>query len=189
MRVIMLGPPGAGKGTQSELIASRYDVPHISSGEIFREEVARKSPLGDTLRGYLEAGDLVPDDLVLSLIMDRVADAAENRGGYVLDGFPRTVPQAEAAAGAAREAKASAQAVLYLDAPVEVLVDRLADRGEGRADDAQEVVRHRLEVYAGRTKPLLDYYSGRGLLTQIDAEPVVDTVSQQIFQALDQLDG
>ena len=189
MRVIMLGPPGAGKGTQSELIASRYGVPHISSGEIFREEVARETPVGNTLRGYLEAGDLVPDELVLSMIMDRVVDAAENRGGYVLDGFPRTVPQAEAAAGAAREAKASAQAVLYLDAPAEILVGRLAGRGEGRADDAQEVIRHRLEVYAGRTKPLLDYYSGRGLLTPVDAEPVVGTVSQQIFAVLDRLDG
>jgi adenylate kinase len=187
MRVIMLGPPGAGKGTQSQRIASRYGVPHISSGDIFREEVARETDVGKTLRGYLEAGDLVPDDLVLSLIMDRVVDAADNQGGYVLDGFPRTVPQAEAAAGTAREAKASAQAVLFLDVPRDVLLSRLAGRDEDRDDDAAEVVRHRLEVYAGQTQPLLDYYTGRGILAHIDAAPPVDEVSREIFKALDRL--
>jgi adenylate kinase len=187
MRVIMLGPPGAGKGTQGELIAGRYGVPHISSGEIFRDEVARQTPVGNTLRGYLEAGDLVPDDLVLSLIMDRVVDAAETRGGYVLDGFPRTVPQAKAAAWAAKEAKASAQMVLFLDAPVDVLVPRLAGRGDNRADDSLDVVRHRLEVYATRTQPLLDYYAGRGILTEVDAAPPVDEVTQEIFQVLSRI--
>src|SRR6202034_474538 len=128
MRVIMLAPPGAGKGTQGERIASRYGVPHISSGELFREEVARQTELGKTLRGYLDAGDLVPDDLVLSLIMERVL-AAQASGGYVLDGFPRTLPQAQAAAEIARKANVSAQAVLYLEVPAEVLSERLAGRG------------------------------------------------------------
>ena len=187
MRVIMLGPPGAGKGTQSQRIASRYGVPHISSGDIFREEVSRETDVGKTLRGYLEAGDLVPDDLVLSLIMDRVVDAPENQGGYVLDGFPRTVPQAKAAAGTAREAKASAQAVLFLNVPRDVLLSRLAGRDEDRDDDAAEVVRHRLEVYAGQTEPLLEYYTGRGILAHIDAAPPVDEVSRAIFEALDRL--
>lgn len=185
MRVIMLAPPGAGKGTQGERIASRYGVPHISSGEIFRAEAARETPLGQRLRGYLDAGDLVPDDLVLSLVMDRVVTAAKTSGGYVLDGFPRTLPQAEAAAGIARETLASAQAVLYLDAPAEVLIDRLAGRGEDRADDSAAVARHRLDVYAEYTKPLLDYYQARGLVIEIDAAPPVDAVSQQIFTALD----
>jgi adenylate kinase len=187
MRVIMLGPPGAGKGTQSERIAARYGVPHISSGEIFREEVTRQTEVGKTLAGYLKAGDLVPDDLVLSLIMDRVVDAAENQGGYVLDGFPRTLPQAKAAAGTAREAKAGAQAVLFLDVPREVLLHRLADRDENRTDDAAGVVRHRLEVYASQTEPLLEYYTGRGILAHIDAAPPVDEVSREIFEALDRL--
>ena len=143
MRVIMLGPPGSGKGTQGERIASRYGVPHISSGELFRDEVGRQTETGKTLRRYLDAGDLVPDDLVLSLIMDRVI-AAHEEGGWVLDGFPRTVPQAEAAAKAAAEMGISAQAVVYLEVPPEVLAERLADRGEGRADDAAQVARHRL---------------------------------------------
>ena len=186
MRVIMLGPPGAGKGTQGDRIASRYGVPHISSGELFRDEVARQTETGKTLQRYLDAGDLVPDDLVLSLIMDRVI-AAEADGGYVLDGFPRTLPQAEAAAKVAREANMSAQAVLYLEVPPEVLAARLADRGEGRADDSARVARHRLEVFTEHTRPLLDYYTRRGIIVRIDASPPVDEVSEAIFAALDRI--
>lgn len=185
MRVIMLAPPGAGKGTQGERIASRYGVPHISSGDIFREETARQTRLGERLRGYLEAGDLVPDDLVVSLIRDRVVAAAETSGGYVLDGFPRTLPQAEAAAEMGRETNTTAQAVLHLDAPAEILAARMAGRGENRADDAEDIARHRLEVYAEYTKPLLDYYRGRGIVIEIDASPSIDAVSEQIFAALD----
>ena len=185
MRVIMLAPPGAGKGTQGERIASRYGVPHISSGDLFREEAARQTPIGERLRRYLEAGDLVPDDLVLSLIRDRIVAAAETSGGYVLDGFPRTLAQAEAAAEIGRETNMTAQAVLHLDAPAEVLTARVAGRGEHRADDTADIARHRLEVYAEYTKPLLDYYRGRGIVIEIDASPSVDAVSQQIFEALD----
>ena len=188
MRVIMLGPPGSGKGTQGERIASRYGVPHISSGELFRDEVARQTETGKTLQRYLDAGDLVPDDLVLSLIMDRVI-AAHADGGWVLDGFPRTLPQAEAAAKAAAEAGISAQAVVYLEVPPEVLAERLADRGEGRVDDSAQVARHRLEVYTEHTQPLLDYYTQRGIIVRIDASPPVDQVSEAIFAALDRMDG
>jgi adenylate kinase len=186
MRVIMLGPPGAGKGTQGERIASRYDVPHISSGELFRDEVARQTEAGQTLRRYLDAGDLVPDDLVLSLVMDRVI-AAEADGGWVLDGFPRTLPQAEAAAEVARDAGMSAQAVVYLEVPPEVLSARLAGRGEGRADDSAQVARHRLEVFTAHTRPLLDYYTERGIIVRIDASPSADEVSEAIFAALDRI--
>ena len=189
MRVIMLAPPGAGKGTQGERIAGRYGVPHISSGDLFRDEVARQTPLGNTLRGYLEAGDLVPDDLVLSLVMDRVVKAAQDDGGFVLDGFPRTLPQAEAAAKIARDTKTSAQAVLYLHAPADVLIGRVTGRGENRADDSEAVARHRLEVYTKHTKPLLDYYTSRGLVVSVDASPPIDEVSEQIFTALDRIAG
>jgi adenylate kinase len=188
MRVIMLGPPGSGKGTQGERIASRYGVPHISSGELFRDEVARQTETGKTLQRYLDAGDLVPDDLVISLIMDRVI-AAQAEGGWVLDGFPRTVPQAEAAAKAAAGMGISAQAVVYLEVPPEVLAGRLADRGEGRADDSAQVARHRLDVFTEHTRPLLDYYTKRGILVRIDASPPVDAVSEAIFAVLDRIDG
>jgi adenylate kinase len=187
MRVIMLAPPGAGKGTQGERIASRYGIPHISSGELFRAEVASDSDLGRRLRGYLEAGDLVPDDLVLSLVTDRVVAAARTSGGYVLDGFPRTLPQAEEAARIARETNTTVQAVIYLYAPAEVLAARLRGRGESRADDSDAVARHRLAVYTEHTKPLLDYYADRGLVISVDATPPVDVVSDVIFTALDKV--
>jgi adenylate kinase len=187
MRVIMLAPPGAGKGTQGERIAARYGVPHISSGEILREEVARQTPLGKQLGAYLNRGDLVPDDLVLTLIRDQVVAAAEKTGGYVLDGFPRTLEQAEAAADIAREVNISAQAVVYLDAPEDVLIGRLVGRAEDRADDSEQVARHRLQVYAEHTRPLVDYYAARGILVKIDATPPVDTVSEDIFAVLDRI--
>jgi adenylate kinase len=187
MRVIMLAPPGAGKGTQSERIAARYGVPHISSGDIFREEVARQTPVGQRLRGYLDSGDLVPDDLVLSLIMDRVVAATEQSGGYVLDGFPRTLAQAKTAAEMVRETPARAQAVIYLDAPEDVLLARITGRGENRADDSEKVARHRFEVYAENTKPLVDYYTGRGIVIKVDAAPAIEVVSQEIFEALDRI--
>jgi adenylate kinase len=183
----MLAPPGAGKGTQGERIAARYHVPHIASGDIFRDEVTRHTELGERLRGYLDAGDLVPDDLVLSVILDRVLAASRDDGGFVLDGFPRTLTQAQASAEIARDTGASAQAVVYLDAPADVLIERLAGRGENRADDAATVQRHRLEVYAQHTKPLIDYYTDRGILIKIDATPPVDVVSERIFAALDKL--
>jgi adenylate kinase len=185
MRVILLAPPGAGKGTQGDRIASRYDVPHISSGDLFRQEVASGSKLGNQLRGYVEAGDLVPDNLVVQLIADRVIEAAAESGGYVLDGFPRTLPQAEAAAEIATKTNATAQAALHLDAPREVLIKRLAGRGQNRADDSEDVVRHRLEVYDKNTKPLIDYYGRRGIVIEIDAALSMDEVSKEIFRALD----
>jgi adenylate kinase len=185
MRVVLLAPPGAGKGTQGERIASRYDVPHISSGDLFRQEVASGSELGNQLRRYVESGNLVPDNLVVQLIADRVIEAAAESGGYVLDGFPRTLPQAEAAAEIAMKTNSTAQAALHLDAPREVLIKRLAGRGQNRADDSEEVVRHRLEVYDKSTKPLIDYYASRGILMHVDASLSMDEVSKEIFRTLD----
>jgi adenylate kinase len=187
VRVIMLGPPGAGKGTQGELIAGRYHVPHLSTGEMFRAEAGRDTPLGNTLRGYLASGDLVPDDLVLGLVMDGVIAAARASGGYVLDGFPRTLPQAQAATERARSAGIRVQAVVYLDAPPDVLIQRVVTRGEDRPDDSAAVARHRLKVYAEQTKPLLDLFDGRGIVIRVDATPAVEEVSEQVFRALDRI--
>jgi adenylate kinase len=121
--------------------------------------------------------------------MDRVVTAAETRGGYVLDGFPRTLPQAEAAAEIAGKTNSSAQAVLYLNAPAGVLVERVTGRGENRTDDSAAIARHRLEVYSEHTQPLIDYYSSRGLVLSVDAAPPVDAVSEEIFAELDRMGG
>ena len=183
----MLPPPGAGKGTQGERIAARYGVPHISSGDIFRDETARQTPLGKQLSAYLDRGDLVPDDLVLSLIKDRIVAAAKESGGYVLDGFPRNLAQAEAAAQFARETNTSAQAVVYLDAPTEVLISRLTGRGEDRADDSEAVARHRLAVYAEHTQPLVDYYSRRATFRAINGAQPPEQVAAELLAAVDTL--
>lgn len=189
MRVILVAPPGAGKGTQGERIATRYDVPHIASGDLFRAEVARGTALGRSVRDDLDAGELVPDRLVVEVLTPPIIRAARENGGYVLDGFPRTVGQARLAAEVAREHGIPAQAVLALDAPEEVLLDRLTARAarEGRGDDASATIRHRLDVYGAQTRPLIDFYAQRGILHRIDAAPPADAVSAAIFSVLDPL--
>ena len=184
----MLAPPGAGKGTQGERIAARYGVPHISSGEIFRDETARQTPLGKQLSGYLDRGDLVPDDLVLSLIKDRVVAAAKESGGYVLDGFPRNLAQAEAAAehrpgDAARARRPSCtwtrrRTCSSAASPAAARTARTTrKRSRGTA----------LRCTREHTQPLVDYFAARGILVKIDAAAPVDAVSQQIFSALDRI--
>src|SRR5919198_6755345 len=176
MRVVLIAPPGAGKGTQGQRIAERYGVPHFSSGELFRREVARDSAIGKTVRSYLEAGDLVPDDLVIKLLLPPIEETALAGGGYVLDGFPRTVAQAKAAAERGKVVNLTAQAVLHLTAPEDQLVARLMARGQHRKDDTPDTIRHRLKIYADNAQPLLDYYAGRGLLININASAPTDGV-------------
>ncbi len=185
MRVILIAPPGAGKGTQGQRIARRYNVPHFSSGEVFRREVARDSSIGWQVRGYLQRGDLVPDDLVIDLVLPPITETALAGGGYVLDGFPRTVPQAKAAAAVAERVGLTAMAVIHLDAPRDVLIERMLSRGEQRADDNEQTIRHRLSVYDEQTRPLLDYYHSRELVVTIDTTPPIDEVSQSIYTRLD----
>lgn len=186
MRVLMLGAPGSGKGTHGIRIAERYGVPHLSTGDLLRAHVAESTKLGSTAKAYMDRGDLAPDLLIFAVILDRLvdADAAE---GFVLDGFPRTLGQAQAAYGVARETGLTIDAVLFLDIPHEELMRRLAERGrtEGRADDNEATIRHRIQVYEDKTLPLLDYYQQRGVLHRIDALGSIDEVSARIFAALD----
>lgn len=186
LRVILLGPPGAGKGTQAERIVERFGVTHISSGDLFRRHAAEGTELGVRLAPYLAAGDLVPDDLVLEMLAGPV-QAAAAAGGYLLDGFPRTLAQATAAYDLARQFDLLVHAVLALDAPRDVLVDRLLRRGEvsHRADDTEAVIRHRLEVYDAMTLPLLDYYGERGVLRRVDASGTVDDVGATVLEELE----
>ena len=177
MRLIMLSPPGAGKGTHCAWLTEETGVAHISSGDLLRAEIARGSDLGRRLAEYTSRGALVPDDVMFDLLVPVVVAAARDTGGYLLDGFPRTLPQALRAEQIGRQEGLSADAVVYLTAPETVLVDRLLARAaeQGRADDTPEVVRHRLTVYADATAPLIEYYRERGLLMEVDADrPVAD---------------
>jgi adenylate kinase len=172
VRVIMLSPPGGGKGTHSRWLTQQTGAAHISSGDLLRAEVARGSDLGRRVAAYTARGDLVPDELIFSILMPAVIAAARETGGYVLDGFPRTMPQALRAAELGAELALTATAVIYLTAPEEELVSRLLDRAQrdGRADDTLAVIRHRLEVFARETAPLVDYYRGRGILLELSTD-------------------
>lgn len=187
LRAVLLGPPGAGKGTQAVAIVERFGVRHVSSGDLFRRHVAEGTPLGVKLEPYLSAGELVPDELVFEMLADPIAEAAEQTGGYLLDGFPRTIAQAEKAYEIARQFDLTVHAVIALEAPHDVLVHRLVLRGETshRADDTEAVVRHRLDVYDRSTRPLLDYYAERGVLHRIDASGTVGEVRERVLSALD----
>ncbi|MCU1463782.1 MAG: adenylate kinase [Acidimicrobiales bacterium] len=185
MRIVLLGAPGSGKGTQGEALARHFGVPHVSSGELFRDHIARGTDLGRLVAGYVRRGDLVPDDLVVSIVGDAVMRAAKD-GGYVLDGFPRTLPQAERAFELARPAGLTADAAVYLAVPDDVARERLLARGgEGRVDDAdRDVIERRLQVFHEETEPLLDFYRDRGILTTVDATPPPDEVTKAMLAAV-----
>lgn len=185
LRAILLGPPGAGKGTQAAYIVDRFKVTHISSGDLFRLHVRERTALGLRLEPYLSAGDLVPDDLVLEMLADSISLAGAS-GGYLLDGFPRTVSQAEKTYELAESAGFMLHAVVALQAPTEVLVARLLKRGQEsqRPDDTELVIRHRLNVYEQNTAPLLDYYEKRGILQVFDATPAIEEVASLLLERL-----
>jgi adenylate kinase len=172
LRVIMLSPPGAGKGTHSRWLTQQTGAAHISSGDLLRAEVARGSDLGRQVAAYTARGDLVPDELIFTILVPAVVAAARETGGYVLDGFPRTMPQALRAAEIGVELALTSNAVIYLTAPEEELVNRLLDRAQrdGRPDDTLAVIRHRLAVFARETAPLADYYRARGILLELSTD-------------------
>jgi adenylate kinase len=188
MRLLLLAPPGAGKGTQGERLAEHFGVQHLSTGDLLRAEVVAGSSLGRAVADSLSAGDLVPDDLMTDLLREPLITAAKG-GGYILDGFPRTLSQAHQAFELARDLGITVHAVLALEAPDDVLRERLLGRAStgGRADDTEGVINHRLDVYAAQTRPLLAYYAGRGVLKRIDATPPPDEVFAAILDALEDI--
>src|SRR4051812_23008261 len=188
MRLLLLAPPGAGKGTQGERLPEHFGVRHLSTGDMLRAQVAADTPLGRAVADCLAAGDLVPDDLMTEVLRDPLVSAAED-GGYILDGFPRTLAQAHQAFELARDLGITVHAVLALEAPDDVLRERLLGRGasSGRSDDTEDVINHRLEVYNAQTRPLLDYYERRGVLHRIDATPPPDEVFANILDLLSDL--
>ena len=187
MRIVLLGPPGAGKGTQAARVACRFGAPHIATGDIFRANVAEGTELGRAAQEYMDLGDLVPDELVIAMVMERLAED-DCEAGFVLDGFPRTVNQAEALDRQLVDLGAPLHAVLCFEAAEEELLRRLAGRAaaQHRADDVEQTIRHRLEVFAIKTRPLIDYYAHRGLLVNIDAIGPSEVVTKRI---LDDLEG
>jgi adenylate kinase len=168
-RLIFLGAPGAGKGTQAQILAAACSIPHISTGDILRAEVKGATELGSKAKSYMDKGELVPDSLILDMIRGRLgqADAAN---GWILDGFPRNVSQAEFLDKLLVEINQGYDLAINLEVPNEVLVNRLVSRGQelGRSDDTEEVIRHRLEVYTEKTAPLINYYESKGVLRSID---------------------
>ena len=185
MQIVLLGAPGSGKGTQGDVLAEHFGVPHVSSGELLRMHVADGTDLGREVASFLARGELVPDDLVLAVVGDALSGAFE-AGGYVLDGIPRTLAQAERAYALAKPAGLLADAVVYLDVPDAVARERLVGRAEtGRADDADAaVIERRLQVFHADTRPLLDFYRERGILRTVDAVQPVAAVSAAILEAL-----
>ena len=185
MRVLLIGPPGAGKGTQATRIADHFDLARIATGDLLREEVANGTELGKVAEEYMDRGDLVPDDIVIQMTRDRMLEAS-GEGGYVLDGYPRTLAQAEAAYRWAMARGIPFDLTLFFEIEEQELLARLAGRAreEHRSDDAEETVRHRLEVFANQTYPLVDYYQRRGILVRINAVGPIDAISEQIFASL-----
>jgi len=188
MRLVMLGPPGAGKGTQAVRLAEHFQCAVVSTGDIFREHVANGTPLGSAAHEYLDRGDLVPDEVVISMVMERIAEE-DCANGFVLDGFPRTVAQAQALDGRLESAGTPLDAALFFEIDEEELFRRLAGRSATlhRSDDTEQTIRHRLKVFASKTRPLVDHYERRGLLLRVDSIGHVDEVTKRILGGLERL--
>ncbi len=181
MRVVLLGPPGAGKGTQAVRLAEKLGVPHISTGDLFRDNISNGTELGVRAKHYLDAGELVPTSLTNDLVDDRLNDS-DAAAGFILDGFPRTIDQARALHDMLERRGSKLDAVLELRVPEEVLVERLAARG--RADDTEDVIRNRFRVYRDETAPLLDYYENEHELKTVDAVGTLDEVFDRALHLL-----
>jgi len=184
LRALLLAPPGAGKGTQGTRLAERHGVAHLATGDMLRHHVRADTKLGREAKGYMDRGELVPDQLVVALVGDAIAGDPP-LDSYVLDGFPRTLTQAEAAYEWGKANDRTFHAVVSLDVPEDELIRRLLDRG--RADDTESTIRNRLHVYAENTEPLLEFYRQRGILLTIDGTGDVDEVTDRIDAGLAEL--
>jgi adenylate kinase len=185
MRIILMGPPGAGKGTQATGVAEHFDIPAISTGDIFRANVSDGTELGRKAKEYMDAGEYVPDEVTNLMVRNRI-DEPDAEPGFLLDGYPRTLAQVEELDGMIKHTGHELDAVVVLTVDSEELVQRLLQRAEtdGRSDDTEDVIRRRQEVYAEQTEPLIEVYRDRDLLIEVDGTGEVDEVTERIFKAL-----
>ncbi|MBT4483988.1 MAG: adenylate kinase [Candidatus Latescibacteria bacterium] len=185
MRLILLGGPGAGKGTQAAKLKEHYGIPHISTGEVLREARAAGTELGKKAAEYMDAGKLLPDNIILGIVSDKM-DMPDMKNGFLFDGFPRTIPQAKGLDKILQEKGQALDSVVSIDVNDGIVIDRLLKRSEieGRADDNRETIENRLKVYYEQTEPLKDYYKGCGLLKSIDGVGTVDEIFERIKAVL-----
>ncbi len=187
MRLIIMGPPGAGKGTQAQILVEKYSIPQLSTGDILRAAIEAKTPMGMQAKEIMARGDLVPDEVVCGIVSERL-DGPDAGNGFILDGFPRTIAQAESLDEMLAEKNIALDAVISLDVDADALVARIQKRAEEsggtRADDNEEVLRKRLEVYAELTEPLIAYYKMQGNVKSIDGMASIDEVTLAIAEAL-----
>ncbi|MGN6683203.1 MAG: adenylate kinase [Devosia sp.] len=187
MRLILLGPPGVGKGTQAKILVEQLRIPQLSTGDILRQAIANRTPLGVEARAIVDRGDLVSDEIVNGIVSERI-DQPDCANGFILDGFPRTIPQADALGAMLEEKGLKLDAVIEITADADTLVARVANRaketGGARADDDAQVIRKRLDVYRELTEPLVAYYKGKGMLKTVDGMRPVDEVTAAIRHAL-----
>ncbi|WP_285184406.1 adenylate kinase [Rhodococcus sp. MEB041] len=191
MRLVLLGPPGAGKGTQATLLSEKLGIPHVSTGDLFRANIGQKTPLGIEAKKYLDAGDLVPSALTVDMVRDRLAEP-DATNGFILDGFPRSTDQADSLASILEDAGTTLDAVVSFVIDEDVVVERMLARG--REDDKESVIRNRMKVYRDETAPLLEYYKSHGrsgqaegrsgLLVTVDAVGEVEDVNKMVIDAI-----
>ncbi|RDE09767.1 adenylate kinase [Pelagibacterium lacus] len=188
MRLVLLGPPGAGKGTQAKILVDTYSIPQLSTGDMLRAAIADKTPLGLEAKAIVDRGDLVSDDIVSGIISERM-DRPDCANGFILDGFPRTIAQAEALTHMLDRKGLHLDAVIEIKADPDVLVERIINRakesGGARADDNEDVLRKRLDVYNEQTAPLVNFYSGQGVLKSVDGMAPIDEVTAAIRSAIE----
>lgn len=186
MDLIIMGPQGVGKGSQSEDLARIYDIPHISTGEIFRKNIAEKTDLGKKVSAYIEKGELVPDEVTSEMVFNRLSQP-DAQNGWILDGYPRNAKQSEDLDKWLKKNGHKLDAVILLEADSELIASRIQKRirEEGRSDDKPEAIAERLAIYARETKPLIDYYTQKGLLRKVDAQGDVPTVTKAIRKAIE----
>ena len=188
MRILLLAPPGAGKGTQGKLLSEHYGIPHIATGDLLRDHVERGTEVGREVKSQLDRGELVSDELVLRMVQDAL-ETAGAPSGYILDGFPRTVQQAIEGHRAAEPLGLAAQAAVLLEADDAELIRRLLNRAEeeGRKDDTEEVIRQRLKTYQTETAPVIEHYRDRGMIIEVDGMQPIEKVTDDIVAKLAQM--